>query len=382
MNICLIFNSFKFLDTFNEGSFIFILLVVLVLLFATLSCIALLLILYKHFTFLYRKNNFTKTAKRIFRALAIYYREIENPKCNERKLATKLFGKKFLQSKLTRETLLKIILKTYKKADEDEQKKLERLFIYLKFEREIRKNIPHKDWHISAEAIHIAGAMNLTKCYPKILPFVDVRNRVLRNEARFAAIRLAPTDPLEFLEHIEFDISDWEQLGIIDTLSKYKNSEIKNMGRYLDHPIKSVVILSLKIIEVFGLKNENENIKKCFTLTYSDSIKKQCIYTLGFVGKKIDNYFLISKLKDKRELNMIIPFLISIRKIGLEEDQIDPLIYLLYHHEYDIVNYTALIFKTNEVGLELLDAILPTLNTMQVKAVNFALKYEPHLSNY
>ncbi len=382
MKTLLFFDSFKLMSYFREGDFSFLFLAILVLCFALLSLIALLLIVYKHFRFIYNKHAFTKSTKRIFRTFKIYYKEIEKPKSNERRLSTKLFGRKFLQSKLTRSTLQKIILKAYKKAPEIEQRKLERLFVYLKFEREIRKNISNKDWHIAAEAIHYAGAMNIKKCYPKILPFVDVRNRILRNEARFAAIRLAPEDPLEFLDQIEFDLSNWEQLGIIDTIQKYKHTEIKNIGKYLNHPINSVVILSLKIIEVFGIKNETENIKKCFTLTFSKSVKKQCIYTLGYVGKTIDNYFLISKLKDKREIDMIVPFLISIRKIGIEEDQIDPLIYLLYSNEYDIVNYTALIFKTNEIGLELLEAILPTLNTMQVKAVDFALKYEPHLSNY
>ncbi len=370
------------LTYFSTSEFAYHLVIFLVLLFACICVFTAFFILNLHRSFHKNRIYFQKSSERVRNSLQYFYEEIDNPKTNVKKLVQKTFGYKFFRSKQAQKMLKRLIVDCHKSTESETEKiKLEKLFRLLGFENLIIKNIRHKHWYPKSIAIHIAGEMRMKNLYTQIEGMVDLKHRILRNEARFSAIRLAPENPLEFLKNVQFKVSNWEQLSIIDCLQKYRKEDIPPMGEYLYHYHESIVILALKIILVFKQNDQAEEVMKCFDRNKSLAIRKQSIITMGNFKNKNYIPYLIEKLYDADNIEKQLLCLNAIWTTGIYKEHIDEIIPFLYENEYELVYYATLCIKTCDEGIHLLNEVIYTQNEIQKSAVVYGLKYDPHLTN-
>lgn len=128
---------------------------------------------------------------------------------------------------------------------------LGRLFRQLGFETDILSMLSTSVWYKQAIALDLIGFMKLTEYEYLLHQYVDNENGLIRMEAQDAIMRFSGFEGLHFLTRTKYQMSEWQQMKLIDELSLLPHEEFKGIDDWLTSPNDSVVIFALKIIRSF-----------------------------------------------------------------------------------------------------------------------------------
>ncbi len=115
-------------------------------------------------------------------------------------------------------------------------------------EYSIRK-VKSRYWHLKAKGFQEMAQMKIIEGNQLIPKYLNSKNTILRIEAQLAWIQLNPNDPLSFCDNPKIQLTEWEQLNILDSLKKIEY--IPDFGRWLKSPNKSVLLFAIKMSGIF-----------------------------------------------------------------------------------------------------------------------------------
>lgn len=115
-------------------------------------------------------------------------------------------------------------------------------------EYSIRK-VNSRFWHLKAKGFREIAQMKISEGNQLIPKYLNSKNTILRIEAQLAWIQLNPNDPLSFCDDPKIQLTEWEQLNILDSLKKIEN--IPDFGRWLKSSNKSVLLFAIKMSGIF-----------------------------------------------------------------------------------------------------------------------------------
>ncbi|MES2545063.1 MAG: HEAT repeat domain-containing protein [Bacteroidota bacterium] len=287
----------------------------------------------------------------------------------------KIFGKKYRKNSFSRAVLRKEIFRLHESYSGEIKQKLEDLFIVFGFEKDLSKKLRSSIWHIKANAICDAAQMNIKDEANYIFNLINHSNPIVRTEARVACVRLNKKNPFYFFNKIKYDMSDFDEIRILDALMEYSVLEIPPMGNWLESTNESVVVFSLKII---GYYIQDTETLKVLGLLNSDSekIKTQAIKTLGELGSKKSLSSLFECLKkEKKNKKMTIHVLESLKMIGIFDSDVPKLLECLKKYDYEIIFAACLVIKTAPDGVAILKKLCENSDKEVVKIIEYAIYY-------
>lgn len=126
-----------------------------------------------------------------------------------------------------------------------------RLFRQLGFEIDILSMLSTSVWHKQAIALDLIGFMKLSEYEHLLYQYVDDENGLIRMEAQDAIMRFNGFEGLHFLVKTKYQLSEWQQMKLLDELSLLPNEEFKGINDWLISPNNSIVIFALKLIRSF-----------------------------------------------------------------------------------------------------------------------------------
>lgn len=127
--------------------------------------------------------------------------------------------------------------------------KLMELFYLAELPEYSIRKVKSPFWHLKAKGFREMAQMKIEEGNQLIPKYLNSKNTILRIEAQLAWIQLNPNDPLRFCDNPKIQLTEWEQLNILDSLKKIEN--IPDFGRWLVSPNKSVLIFSIKMSGIF-----------------------------------------------------------------------------------------------------------------------------------
>ena len=217
---------------------------------------------------------------------------------------------------LAKKIIIGQIINLKKNIIGDSADKLRTLFIELGYDRYVTKKLYSIFWHIKVENIRILSIMYIEGVSSRIAKFLNSENSILRMEAQLALINLNRENPYQFLETLEYPLTEWDQVNIYDTT--VRNSLIlPDFAGFLGTHNKSVTIFSLKMIGSFKQKAAYEQVKNLVN-NPNEKISKQAIQTLGELGNT-DVIALFHELFPIQNLENKIAMIRSMSKIGGDE---------------------------------------------------------------
>jgi len=127
-----------------------------------------------------------------------------------------------------RKLILEAILSLHREVSGDFRKRLELLYRETGLIHYSFKKINHKKWDIKIKGVKELAQMRVKKgVYDKVKPFITDKNPVLREEMQLSMVRLFGEEGLGFLDNSKFELSEWLQLELIQTLSLHKKKDLK-----------------------------------------------------------------------------------------------------------------------------------------------------------
>ncbi len=190
----------------------------------------------------------------------------------------------------------------------------------------VEKELKEGQWDKKANAIDEIGVARLREMVFDVLAYTDNENETVRNKAQLVVLNLGGLKGLEFLRNIKTQISEWQQIQLLDQLLKMQYAQFPQTQTWLNSENDSVVQLAIKVVTHFMqfqdateliklVSHKNEKIvkksiqaltklgiKDCVPViksnfqSYSPLVQREAIYALGELGAKEEELFLLDNL--------------------------------------------------------------------------------------
>jgi hypothetical protein len=127
-------------------------------------------------------------------------------------------------------------------------------------------------WHIKAKGIRELGIMEQTKYRKEIFWLANDKHELVRNEAQCAMVSFFGWSGLSFLDVIEYQMSQWHQVQLLNKLKDVKPETFEEIKSWLDSANESVIVFAIKLATLYKcpdvyqdvvrrLQNSNNQVK-------------------------------------------------------------------------------------------------------------------------
>ncbi|MCB0483768.1 MAG: HEAT repeat domain-containing protein [Flavobacteriales bacterium] len=169
--------------------------------------------------------------------------------------AYKKFIKKYHADNLPplgREVLVNDLSETHKGVRGETGEQIESLFVDLGLDKYSVQMIKKGPWYKTAKGLREIAEFNVKAHIKLALKLVDHPNKILRSEAQYAAISLGGIDVLHFVEKLRTELTEWQQLLILERLLRFQLEAIPDVSHWLSLKNDSVVIFATKLMVQFN----------------------------------------------------------------------------------------------------------------------------------
>lgn len=281
--------------------------------------------------YLFRKNRFDNRRKEIQKNIADLISEIaicESIEELEETYTQPRFENTLIKNKQTsfdKKVMTKELAETCKKLSGNSEENVQWLFEKTGLEKNLLNQLNDKRWYLKAEAIQQMASLNQNKHLRKIYHYTNHANLLVRMDAQVATIKLTGFKGLRFLKVISHPITAWQQLQLLNELSRQKPDNFESLSQWLKSPNETVVEFALRLVGIYQRYEQYENVVDCLSHS-SIHIQEHAVSTLSQIHmdntaslyvshyhslEKSAQFMIIQFLKDMGT-DAEIPFLRSI----------------------------------------------------------------------
>jgi len=171
-----------------------------------------------------------------------------------------LFAELWLNVKFNRDFILGSMLQLHKNLTGETAEQIQELYVIFGLENDSNQRLKSKKWHIQAKAINELEQMHYRRSYREIYRLINNPNETLRSEAYVAIVSMKNKNQLTFLNNIQVEMSDWEQLNLLSRINQLKNFVVPDLTKWLSGTNESFVKFSIKIIQYFNVIEQTEEL--------------------------------------------------------------------------------------------------------------------------
>ncbi|MEX0274681.1 MAG: hypothetical protein AB3N16_09910 [Flavobacteriaceae bacterium] len=114
------------------------------------------------------------------------------------------------------------------------------------------QNLKSWRWEIVSAAILELTQMHMAEAYIPIRGFLNDKRKVVREQAEIAIISLKEEGIAHYLDTVKTEISEWQQLKIIEILKSRNQFNMPNFEKWFSAHNSGTIMLALRLAEAFG----------------------------------------------------------------------------------------------------------------------------------
>ena len=226
----------------------------------------------------------------------------------------------YLKSSSFKHYFIKKLLKAEQNFSGNSKENIRNLFDHYQLKKiSLQKLNSQKDYEI-AEAIQEVTAMNHVETLPKIKSMLQHKNDLVRSEAQYGLVKFSGFEGLFFLDNLQEQLTDWQQLKLLDAITILPNNDEVDIiiSNWLKSSNQSVKILTMKLIRKFQLLQMHDLVAD--NLHDSDEkVVEETIKTLVRIEDDSTSKLLIEKYQTCNE-KFQIQILKALEKISNPEN--------------------------------------------------------------
>lgn len=171
-----------------------------------------------------------------------------------------------IQNEINNNFKRKIIVETLLKLKNEVSGEIETAIqeIYLKsnLKKHAYKQLKSKKWDVVANGIKEFTRFKVKEAYPEIKKLIKYPKKEVRKEVELYLVSLFHFEGLEFLNDLKINLSEWDQIELLEELQKLDNQEIPDITVWLNSKNDSVVSFSLKLAKIYNKYETVETLLK------------------------------------------------------------------------------------------------------------------------
>ncbi|HSQ46924.1 MAG TPA: hypothetical protein VLM44_08410 [Lutibacter sp.] len=114
------------------------------------------------------------------------------------------------------------------------------------------KRLKSKKWYVVAKGIRELTQLHVKEVEDKIVLLVNHPKKEIRKEVQLYLVTLFHFDGLKFLEVLQTQLSEWDQIQLLEVLQRFDEQEIPDINPWLKSTNESVVAFALKLAKIYN----------------------------------------------------------------------------------------------------------------------------------
>jgi len=225
--------------------------------------------------------------------------------------------RRYLKDQETKEIMIGILLEQQRNFSGELNVRIRYFYKTLGLDVVSLKKLYSKKWHLVAIGIRELGLLGELKNAEYLKPLTNHKYLIVRREAQMALVRLQGIEGLSFLDTLIYSLSDWHQLNLFETLTKFSTREKPLLTKYLDSANTSVICFALKLVGFFKLMDRPEKLLEL--LQHEDrEVRMVAVQTIA----RLELYNLSEKLLEcypSQPVEVKVEILKAFSEIGMPE---------------------------------------------------------------
>lgn len=109
-----------------------------------------------------------------------------------------------------------------------------------------------KKWYVVAKGIRELTQLQVKEVHDEIVSLVNHPKKEIRKEVQLYLVTLFHFDGLKFLDILRTQLSEWDQIQLLEVLQRFDDQEIPDINPWLKSTNDSVVIFALKLAKIYN----------------------------------------------------------------------------------------------------------------------------------
>ncbi len=283
-------------------------------------------ILYFFFVFILRNRISAKASKiaskkKILGPMISNFLFFETDSSKEEKseyIKLKIEIRELLKEPFNRAVLAEILLDLQKDVSGDARKRLFKIYQDLDLHLDAFEKLKSWRWEVVSKGILELTQMQVSTAYGFIKKFINHKKGVIRKQAQIATVSLKHEGIGYFLDTARFQISEWQQLKLLEVLRNIEDFDPPRFKAWLTSKNKDVVLFALRLIKYY---NQNDADAALVELVKhkNDQVRSEAIQCV----KEFNVYEALDVMKAvfrKSKVETKIQILDTMASLGKDED--------------------------------------------------------------
>lgn len=139
------------------------------------------------------------------------------------------------------------LIELHKQLEGDSAKRIERIYRELELPKMTLELLKDGRWHQKVKAIGALSEFKVKQYLFEVIQYMDHPRRLVRDEAQFAAIVLGGKRATGTISELNYEISKWQQLRLIEECATIGDSIKEDVLSWLSAKNESLIELSLRM---------------------------------------------------------------------------------------------------------------------------------------
>lgn len=205
------------------------------------------------------------------------------PENNEQQQKIVDYLKKCAQNRLKRKIIISTFLKLKNEISGETADAIQNLYYKTGLIHSATSKLKSKKWDAVARSIRELTQFEIKEAHDEIIQLINHPRKEVRNEIQKYLVKLFRFDGLEFLDVIESNLSEWDQIQLLEILAKFNNLNVPDMSNWLRSKNDSVVLFTLKLVRIYNQYEAQEAIKALFNHSNTE-IRVEAINIVTHLG--------------------------------------------------------------------------------------------------
>jgi hypothetical protein len=172
--------------------------------------------------------------------------------------------KKCSKNRLKKRIITRTLLKLRNEISGETADTIQKLFYNLNFAAEAEAKLNSKKWDVIANGISELAQFDIKEAHDKVITHINHSKKEVRREIQFYLVKLFSFDGLTFLNVLENQLSEWDQIQLLEILQRKNSQNLPDLTNWLQSTNDSVISFTLKLAKIFNQYDTKEQVLQLF----------------------------------------------------------------------------------------------------------------------
>lgn len=172
--------------------------------------------------------------------------------------------KKCAKNRLKKRIITRTLLKLRNEISGETADAIQKLYYNLNFVAEAEAKLNSKKWNVIANGISELANFDIKEVHDKIIVHINHPKKEVRREIQFYLVKLFSFDGLTFLNVLQTQLSEWDQIQLLEILQRRNSLNLPDLTNWLQSPNDSVISFTLKLVKIFNQYETKEQVLQLF----------------------------------------------------------------------------------------------------------------------